>query len=49
MMCFAAYFRLGHDEYRGDIKQIRSGMTWAEEKLGHDGKTLDKYSHIEAQ
>lgn len=33
-MCFTAYLGLGHYEYRRDIKQIRSGMTWAAERAG---------------
>lgn len=33
-MCFTAYLGLGHYEYRRDIKQIRSGMTWAAESAG---------------
>ncbi len=33
-MCFTAYLGLGHNEYRRDIKQIRSGMTQAWRELG---------------
>lgn len=33
-MCFTAYLRLGHVEYRGDIKQIRSGIARAKWRAG---------------
>lgn len=33
-MYFTAYLCLGHDEYRGDIKQIRSGKSEAKWRPG---------------
>lgn len=41
-MCFTAYLCLGHVEYRGDIKQIRSGIARPKRRARSTAKQKQK-------
>lgn len=46
-MCFTAYLRLGHVEYRGDIKQIGSGIARAKWRAGSTATKKTTHTHME--